>query len=121
MKRFLLATLALAAGLQAHHGWAAFDTKAATTLQGTVVDFHFVNPHSVVEFEAKDEQGVTYKWQGEMSSPNRLVTNGWTATTLEQGDAITVTGNRAKNGAHAIWVNKITLPTGKTLKIGNDY
>jgi hypothetical protein len=120
MKPVLFALTFFVVGLQAHHGWAAFDTKAETTLQGTVVDFHFVNPHSVVEFEVKDDQGV-HKWQGELSAPNQLVTNGWTATTLEQGDLITVIGNRAKNGAFAIWVNKITLPTGKTLKIGNDY
>jgi hypothetical protein len=121
MKPVLLALIVLTHGLQAHHGWAAFETKVETTLQGTVVDFHFVNPHSVVEFDVKDEQGIVHKWQGELSAPNRLTANGWTATTLEQGDIIVVTGNRAKSGAYAIWVTKITSPSGKTLKIGNDY
>src|SRR5215469_15730203 len=50
-----------------HHGWAEFDEKSEITVQGTVIDFHYVNPHCVVDFEVKDEKGHIQKWQGEFS------------------------------------------------------
>jgi len=63
MKNILLSSLAVAAGLLliprialGHHGLAQFDQKAVVTLKGTVTDFHFVNPHSVVEFDVKDDK-----------------------------------------------------------------
>jgi len=37
------------------------------TLKGTVMDFHFVNPHSVVEFRGiKDDKGQVQVWEGEI-------------------------------------------------------
>ena len=72
--------LFLAAGALAiaHHGLAEFDQTHSVTLKGTVTAFHFVNPHAVVEFEVKDDQGYVQTWQAEMTTPARL--KGWTAT-----------------------------------------
>ena len=116
MKNILL-ILALIPGLsQGHHGWAAFDKDAVVTFTGTVTDFHFVNPHSVVEFEVKDEKGQVRKWQGELTSPAHLTPRGWTRTSLAPGDQITVTGYPAKNSAPSLWITKIRLPNGQELK-----
>ena len=87
------------------------------TFKGTVTDFHFVNPHCVVEFEVKDDHGDVREWQGELTSSSHLAPRGWTANSLESGDEITVTGYRAKNGAPSLWITRIVLPTGKELKI----
>src|SRR4051812_34248219 len=46
--------LAAGAVALAHHGLEAFDQTSKVTLKGTVTAFHFVNPHSVVEFDVKD-------------------------------------------------------------------
>jgi len=46
----------IASPARGHHGWAEFDEKAEVTLQGSVTDFHYVNPHCVVEFLVKDEK-----------------------------------------------------------------
>lgn len=40
----------------AHHGWAAFDSEEQVTLQGTVTELYFANPHSVVEFAVKSSK-----------------------------------------------------------------
>ena len=101
----------------AHHGWAQFDTKAVITLKGIVTDFHYVNPHSVVEFDVKDDKGQVHSWQGEMTSPSHLSPLGWTPATLEPGDQITITGYQAKNGAASLWVTRIVLADGRELKI----
>lgn len=111
------ATLFLFPGLASgHHGWASFDPDLTVTLQGTVTDFHFTNPHCVVEFDVKDEKGQHQKWQGELTSLNRLARKGWTATTMESGDEIKVSGYRARNGVPVIRITKIAVK-GQELKV----
>jgi hypothetical protein len=121
MKYFFFAitvSLLLAPGsAHAHHGYAAFDTTAEITLKGTVTDFHFVNPHCVIEFDVQDDKGQVKSWKAELTSAAHLAPRGWTATSLEAGDEIAITGYRAKNGAPSIWVTKIVLPKGEELKI----
>ncbi|HYR44434.1 MAG TPA: DUF6152 family protein [Terriglobia bacterium] len=125
MKNLLLSFLALAAQLllnadlaRAHHGWAAFASESQITLKGTVTEFHFVNPHSIVEFEVKDDKGQVQSWEGELTSPSNLVPRGWTAASLEDKEEITITGYPAKNGTHAMRVTRIVLSNGKELKLG---
>ena len=90
MKNALLRVLLLTAALlipgagRAHHGWAAFtsDPESQITLKGTVKEFHFVNPHSVIELAVKDK-GQIIVWEGELTSNTNLAPRGWTAITLE--------------------------------------
>jgi Family of unknown function (DUF6152) len=96
-----------------HHGWAEFDENADLTLEGTVPDFHYVNPHCVVEFEVKDERGRTQKWQGEFSNPGVLSRKGWNAASLESGDKLTITGHPARKGVLALHVTRIRLSNGE--------
>jgi hypothetical protein len=101
----------------AHHGWAAFDPKATVTYKAKVTEFHYVNPHCVVEFEFKDDQGQIEKWEGELTSNLRLSRLGWTRTSLEAGMEITISGYKAQSGAHVIRVMKIVLASGKELEL----
>jgi hypothetical protein len=107
----LVATTAVPA---AHHGLAAFDRTTKITLKGTVTDFHFVAPHAVVEFEVKDESGRVQSWQAELTTPKNL--KGWTATSLEAGDVVTVTGYPAKSGALFLWVTELSSSNGMKLR-----
>jgi hypothetical protein len=110
----LVASLLLIPGsARGHHGWAEFDEKAEITLQGIVTDFHFVNPHCVVEFQVKDEKGRIQKWQGEFSNPGVLSRKGWNAASLEAGDKIAVTGHPAHNGVLAVHVSRIRMASGE--------
>jgi hypothetical protein len=113
-RNVFLALFAAAAVAIAHHGLAAFDTTTTINVKGTVTEFHFVNPHCVVEFDVKDEKGKTQKWQGEMTSPAHL--KGWTATSLEPGNVVTVSGYRAKSGAFYMWITKLSSSNGTELK-----
>jgi hypothetical protein len=124
MKDALLTFLAVAAGFlfmpdvaRAHHGWAAFDSKSSVTFKGTVTAFRFVSPHTVVEFDVKDDKGQVQSWQGELTSAIRLASKGWTATSLEPGDEITISGYRAQSGVRVIRITKILTANGTELKI----
>ena len=100
----------------AHHGLATFDVTTKVTIKGEVTDFHFVNPHCVVEFDVKDDKGQVQQWQVELGNPDRLTKKGWNAASLEAGDEVSVTGYRAKNGAKLLWATKIVSPkNGKEL------
>ena len=62
--------LLLPALLWGHHGWAGFDETKEISLKGAVTDFHFVNPHCVIEFDVTGEKGVIENWQVNSSGPN---------------------------------------------------
>jgi hypothetical protein len=126
MKRTLKSTLILVAPFflfanpaDAHHGWAAFMSEPGSliNLTGVVKEFHFVNPHSVIEFDVKDDKGKVQTWEGELTSNTNLAPRGWTASTIEDKQQITITGYPAKNGSHAIRVTRIVLANGRELKI----
>ena len=100
----------------AHHGWQEFDEASEIALSGVVTDFHFVNPHCVVEFEAGEGKVA---WQAEFSSPGPMARKGWTAATLQPGDKILIRGHPGKNGVHAVHLTLIKLPDGREFKIND--
>lgn len=112
----LLAMILFVPAAFGHHGWAAFDPDANVTYEAKVTEFHFFNPHSVIEFAVKNEKGEVEQWQGELTSLTRLATKGWTATTLEAGDQIVITGHKARSGVHVMRVMKV-MKDGKDLKV----
>jgi Family of unknown function (DUF6152) len=102
----------------AHHGLAVFDRESPLTLTGTVTEFHFTNPHCIVDFDVKGEKGQIQKWQGELTSPLHL--KGWTANSLEPGNQIKVTGYRAKSGALYIWIIHLVSSNGRQIKTNGE-
>jgi hypothetical protein len=56
----------------AQHGGAAYDISNPVTLMGTVTDFQFINPHSLVFFDLRNNKGEVEPWQCELTSPNKL-------------------------------------------------
>ena len=79
MNRFaatLVATLALGAGLGAHHSFAVFfdDTKSIT-VTGAVTEFRFTNPHGVIAIAVKKD-GKEEIWRAETNAPTILTRRG---------------------------------------------
>ena len=101
--------LLLPAVLMAHHSAAAYESTRQITVTGTVTEFHFVNPHVLIYMTASDESGSTRKWQGELTSPNRLVRVGWNKDIMKTGDPIALTGYPAKDGGNSIRITKVRL------------
>jgi uncharacterized protein DUF6152 len=105
----------------AHHGFAGrYDEEHPVTVQATVVEFQFTNPHSVIVFDAKDASGKTERWQAELGGASALRrVDGWTQTMLKAGDQLTIIGPQAKNGAPDMNLShesKITMTaTGKVI------
>lgn len=99
----------------AHHGGAEWDSKTTTTVQGTITDFKFINPHVQIYFDSKDQNGNVVHWSCEAADPAMLVRDGWTRQTLKPGDQVTFVGHPAKSGAKMIELQKLTLPNGREM------
>jgi Family of unknown function (DUF6152) len=95
-----IAAMSLAAGPAfAHHSFAMFDSAKDVTLEGTVVEFQWTNPHSWVQVQAKDSSGKQVEWSIEMASPNSLARSGWKRTSLKPGDKVTLVVHPMKDGS----------------------
>ena len=100
----------------AHHGRAAYGNEDVT-LQATVTEFKFINPHVQVYFDVTSEAGELQHWQGEMTAPNKMARGGWTKQTLLPGDEIRITGRSARNSGHSVVINEIIMPDGESIPL----
>jgi hypothetical protein len=94
-----------------HHGTSiVYDLTQSITISGTVIDFRFVNPHTLIYLDVRGEDGKVVSWLGGLSSNTNLSrSDGWTRDTLKPGDEITVTGAPARGGAPSVWVQQAIL------------
>ena len=114
---FLLTTaFLLSASALAHHGRAVYSTDVIT-LEATVTEFRFVNPHVQVYFDITTEAGEIEHWQGELTAPNKLARGGWSKNTLQAGDQIRITGRAARNDGHSVAINEIIMPDGEAIPL----
>src|SRR3954470_9633831 len=104
----------------AHHSFAAeYDANKPVTIHGSVVRVEWTNPHARFYVESKEADGSIVTWNLELASPNVLVRQGWTRTSLKIGDEITVTGSMAKDGSKMANARNVTLATGKRVFAGS--
>src|SRR5262245_16118693 len=92
----LAGVLMVSAPLLAHHGNAAYDGTVTVLKDATVTKLAWANPHTIIEFDAKDDKGQPVHWASELGSPSALSLIGWTKTSLTPGDVITVYIHQAK-------------------------
>ena len=124
MKRYLLVTAVLSLGLlttvsapvAAHHGNAAYADEITEFKQATVTKFASANPHTLINFDAKDAKGDDIQMVVETAAPQALRLIGWAKTSLMPGDVITVRMYVAKNGNHAGRLQMIVLADGSELR-----
>jgi hypothetical protein len=113
---FLLASILLVCPrVSAHHGNAAYSDKPVEFKNATVTKWLWSNPHCIVEFDVKDQNGKVVSWTAETGSPEALRLLGWTKNSLKPGDVITIDLHAAKTGAPAGRFSKIVLADGTVL------
>lgn len=119
----MLVLLMVCGPLSAHHGSANYDTSKPVSVKGTVTQFEFINPHSAIYLDVKDDKGNADKWLIECDSPNNLARAGWTRDSLKPGDQVTIVGNRLKDGSKVMRLQKVIFPDGRELKPreGDEY
>ncbi|MBZ5694690.1 MAG: DUF4131 domain-containing protein [Acidobacteriia bacterium] len=118
MKRTILVLMAAAAMLcggkaYAHHSFAAtYFVDQEITVEGTLTQFLYRNPHSFVKVEAKDDKGEMQTWSVEWGGGAQLTQEHVTRDTLKPGDHVIVTGNPGRDpNEHRIRLHKIVRPS----------
>lgn len=112
----LVLLLSVVGTMFAHHGGAAWDMKTTLTLQGTVRDYRYVNPHVQIFFDVTDDKGQTVHWSVESADPAMLQRQGWNHETVKKGDHVTIVGHPAKTGVKIMVLDKLILPNGQELE-----
>lgn len=120
--KFTLIALALLAGVLpvsspawAHHGNAAYDGTIVILKNATVTKLTWANPHTLVQFDVKDEKGELVHWVAELGSPSALGNIGWNKNSLQPGDIITVYVHQAKTKNPVGRIDHIVLADGTQL------
>jgi hypothetical protein len=103
LKRSAVAALALACvpawQAFAHHSYTMFDMDKDLTLEGTVKEVQWTNPHIWVQLLVRDaDTGKEVEWSIEGNSPNMLARAGWTRHALNAGDKALVVIHPVKSG-----------------------
>lgn len=114
MKKLLLigCVAGLSAPVWAHHSAAMFDFSKTVTLQGTVKEFQYTNPHSWLQVLVVGPDGKTVEWGFETEGPSTLLRAGIKARTFQPGDKVTVVANPLRDGRPAgAWISA-TLANG---------
>jgi hypothetical protein len=81
-------SLACVAALQAHHAAMMFDVATPTWVEGTVVRFDRINPHSIITLEERTKDGQVRRWAVEGPDAWRLDRSGIARDFLKAGDVV---------------------------------
>ena len=103
---------AFAAPAFAHHSFAMFDAEKKVTLEGTVKEFQWTNPHSWILMTVNNAQGQAEQWAIEMGGPSGLARQGWVPKTLTPGMKVKTVIHPLRDGTAGGQFMAITLPDG---------
>jgi hypothetical protein len=91
-RHLVVSTLALALFASvafAHHGWSSYDEKKPLTVEGTITESAYTNPHGSVKLRASEGGKV---WDVVLAPVGRMQTRGLTEAMLVPGTRATVLG-----------------------------
>jgi hypothetical protein len=122
IRRILLsmafAVALLASDALAHHNMTAlFDFNDRVTLNGTLTQVDWRNPHMYLTLEVKGAAGAAESWQAEGPSPTwfRIRDIGKADFEGSMGKLLTVEVSRARDKSKSGLIRTITMPGGKVV------
>jgi hypothetical protein len=118
---FLIAGLACAAPVWAHHGPGTFELGKSVTYTGKLTRVDFVNPHSWLYFEVTDANGRVSKHRCEMRSAHTLRRSGWTKELFPLNTQVTIEAAPDRADANSCYLNTIRFANGSHMDRYGQY
>ncbi len=112
----MIVLLTVSVPLFAHHGNASYGNAKQLTVKGTVTEWVWLNPHTLLKIDVKDDRGQVVNWVMEWSAPSSLINFGITKQTFKPGDEVTVVMITPDNGAPVGRIQRVLLANGKWLR-----
>jgi hypothetical protein len=102
---------ALATPAAAHHGWGSYDSSKTITVEATVLDAKYENPHAeiVLEYQGK-------KWTMTLAPVFRMQNRGIPQELLIKGKKVKVEGYASKVNTSEMRIERITVD-GKMVEL----
>jgi diphthamide biosynthesis methyltransferase len=120
----VLALVALGVGSAgAHHSVAGqFDNSKRTKITGTISKIDWINPHTYIYLDVKDDKGQVTTWRLESLPTAMLRKAGLTSEMLMAGGAtVTADALMARDGsAHLAWLLKLTYEDGHFYQLAGE-
>lgn len=111
---FIVLCASLALGMApawAHHGWSEYDADKTLTLDGTVVEWAYENPHTVIRLKAGDKT-----WVAVLAPPFRMEARGLKADAIKAGVKARVVGHPNRHKSDEMRAERITVE-GRTIEL----
>jgi hypothetical protein len=117
LSRLSVLAIVLALPAQAHHGVAAhYDDSNQVTIEGSVSEFQFINPHSFVYLRVVGADGKEAIWHCEMASRSVLERNGLTQAMFAPGKHVVITGSQARQNPTGCALREAHFDDGSVLR-----
>ena len=97
---------------QAHHSFSMFDLAKESTIEGTVREFQWTNPHIWIQVLVAGADGKTVEWSIEGNSPSTLSRQGWSKRSLKPGDKVKIVMHPLRDGTTGGSLMKVQLADG---------
>ena len=107
----------------AHHAvQAVFDVNKPITVSGSITKVEWINPHSYISLDARDDKGNVQHWVFELAGPGALRQAGLSRANrggLKPGDMVKIEGIAAKDGTTTGFLNRLYFPDGRVFVLAN--
>jgi hypothetical protein len=106
----------------AHHAvQVLFDVNKPISVSGSITRVEWLNPHSFISLDAKDEKGTVQHWVFELAGPGALRQAGLNRDDrgLKPGDIVRIEGIAAKDGTPTGYVNRLHFADGRVFVFSN--
>ena len=102
----------------AHHSAPVFyKVDERITIDGTVTEFRFTNPHAILKLEVESEDGAKRVWTAETTSPSVLRRRGWSQSSFTPGEKVKLEGMPSLDGSYLLRITRAFREDGTEIGV----
>ena len=98
----------------AHHSLSVYERSVSKTVEGTVREFEWINPHAKLVLVVMAADGTTKRWNFEGGGVRRLSSRGFVQDAIVLGQKLIVAYNPMRDGSAGGFFLGVRTEDGKT-------